>query len=295
MSSPGHGSYYAALQAACETAGIDYRDPVVLHVRANAVYHLPCDGVVARIRMTPADQDKIAGRLTAAVRVTTWLRGQGFPAVEPLAIDQPVTVPGHVATFWRYTDVTSQRRDTAALGHLLRRLHSLPPPPFLLPEASLLGSLRADLTGSDVVPDREQDWLLATADELEQRYHQARSDLGTGLVHGDAHAGNLLHAPGEVLLGDWDSVGQGPRELDLTPTSMWFRFGRPEAEWRSFCAAYDVDPASLRLLPILRRLRELHALAAYFRNAGDPAAKAELSKRIASLMTGDQAKVWRAL
>lgn len=296
MTEPGLARYQSALRAACTRAHLDYRDSVVLHIRANAVYRLPREDVVARIRLTPGGRDKVAERFTAAVRVTKWLCGLEFPAVEPLDIDQPVIVPGHVATFWRYTSATlGTSRDTAALGHLLRRLHSLPPPPFPLPEANLLGSLRADLSGSDAVEVRERDWLLARADELEQRYYQSHSVLGAGLVHGDAHAGNLIDAPGGPLLGDWDSVSRGPRELDLTPTSMWSRFGRPHAEWRSFCAAYDADPGRLPLLPILRRLRELHALAAYVRNADEPATRAELSKRIASLMTGDETVVWRAL
>jgi len=296
MTDSGPVRYHAALQAACAIAGIDHRDSVVLHIRANAVYHLPREDVIARIRLTPAGRDQIAGRFAAAVRVTRWLRGQGFPSVEPLDIDQPVIVPGHVATFWRYAAVTARtERDTTTLGHLLRQLHSLPPPPFPLPEANLLGSLRADLNSGDAVPARERNWLLARADELERQYRETRSALGTGLVHGDAHAGNLLRTSGGVLLGDWDSVSHGPRELDLTPTSMWFRFGRPQAEWRSFCAAYDVDPARLSFLPILQRLRELHALAAYIRNADDPEARAELFKRIASLESGSQTVVWRVL
>ncbi|HEV2373031.1 MAG TPA: phosphotransferase, partial [Streptosporangiaceae bacterium] len=119
--------------------------------------------------------------------------------------------------------------------------------------------------------------------------------LGTGLVHGDAHAGNLLHTTGKVVLADWDSVSYGPRELDLVPTSLWYRFARPKAEWEAFCGAYGTDPANLPSLPLLQQLRELHALAAYIRNADDPAFQAELAKRIASLRTGNFSQSWRAL
>jgi len=164
-----------------------------------------------------------------------------------------------------------------------------------LPAANLLGSLRADLKNPGAIPTGERDWLLARADELEHQYQETRSVLGTGLVHGDAHAGNLLHTPGGVVLGDWDSVSYGPRELDLVPTSLWYRFGRPVAEWRAFCAAYDFNPGDLPSLPILQRLRELHALAAYVRNTDNPASRAELTKRIVSLRTGNQTVAWRAL
>ena len=97
------------------------------------------------------------------------------------------------------------------------------------------------------------------------------------------------------MLGDWDSVSHGPRELDLVPTSMWHRFGRPRAEWHQFCAAYGISPDDLPGLPLLQQLRELHGLAAYVRNATSPAFRAELSTRIISLRTGGSARPWQAL
>lgn len=291
----GIARYRAALEAAAACVPLSTRDAVVLHIRANAVYHLPGDGVVARIRFAPASQDAMVGRATAAVQVTRWLISQGFPAAEPLDIDQPVTVPGHVATFWRYQADTGNRPDTAALGRMIRRLHSLPPAPVPLPLANPLGSLRADLAATAAVPDRQRRWLLARADDLEHQYRDCRSVLGTGLVHGDAHTGNLLPAPGGLVLIDWDSAGHGPRELDLVPASLGFRFGRAPAEWQAFCAAYGTDPSRLPSLPLLQGLRELQALAAYVRNADNPAFRAELNKRITSITTSNHAGPWQAL
>jgi hypothetical protein len=200
------------MAAACALAGLDARGAVVLHVRANAVYHLPHEGAVARLRFTPAGTGAVLERFTTAVQVTRWLRSQGFPVTEPLDLDQPVTVDGHVATFWRHVAVTGEAgRDVSALARLLRRLHGLPAPAVPLPAASLLGSLRADLGSGDAVTAGEREWLLARADKLEEQHQHADWVLDTGLIHGDAHAGNLLHAPGGVVLGDWDSVSRGPR------------------------------------------------------------------------------------
>lgn len=292
----GPARYQTALAAACARAGLDARGAVVLHIRANAVYHLPREGAVVRLRFTPAGPEAVLERFTAAVRVTRWLRSQGFPATEPLDLDQPVNVDGHVATFWRYVAVADEAgRDVTTLARLLRRLHGLPAPAVSLPAANLLGSLRADLDSSDAVTAGDREWLLARAGELEQQYQRTGWVLGTGLIHGDAHAGNLLHAPGGVVLGDWDSVSHGPRELDLVPTSMWHRFGRPRAGWDQFCAAYGISPDDLPGLPPLQQLRELHGLAAYLRNATDPAFRAELSKRIISLRTGACTRPWQAL
>jgi aminoglycoside phosphotransferase (APT) family kinase protein len=291
----GPARFQPALAAACARAGLDARDATVLHVRANAVYHLPRDGVVVRLRAAGGSPDDIMTRFAAAIEVTRWLRGQGFPAIEPVSMDQPLTAAGHVATFWRYVPVREGTgRDVTSLGQLIRALHSLPPPPVTLPAAEPLGSLQADVRDSSALAAGQRAWLLARASELERRYSDTKWVLGTGLLHGDAHVGNLLHAPDGIVLCDWDSVSRGPREMDLVPTSMWRRYGRPRAEWVGFCAAYDVSQDELPGLPLLQQLRELHALAAYIRNAADPAFSAELTKRITSLQAGTTAP-WQAL
>jgi Phosphotransferase enzyme family len=294
MARPPH--YQEALLAATTQVGLDPRGAVILHIRGNVVYYLPREGAVARLRPAQGPLDEVLERFTAAIQVTRWLRAHGFPTTEPLDLRQPVIVPGHVATFWRYVTVTGgERRDVTALGQLVRRLHELPPPPVALPAADPLGSLRTDAEHSGAITPQEREWLLARADELERRFPHERWALGRGLVHGDAHVGNLLYAPDGAVLCDWDSVSYGPREMDLLPTSMWRRYGRPRAEWERFCAAYHVNPDELPGLPLLQQLRELQALAAYIRNGGDPAFRTELTRRLTSLQSGDQETPWRAL
>lgn len=295
MTLTGPSRYQAALQAACAVAALDSRDASVLHIRANAVYYLPHENIVARIRYAPTGQAAILERATAAVEVTRWLHQQGFPATQPLGIDQPIVLPGHVATFWHYvTAITDCKRDTGVLGHVIRELHRLRCP-VPVPAANPLGSLRADLENSTVVPAGDRQWLLDKADELERHYQHSGSELGTGLVHGDAHTGNLLPAAHGVVLGDWDSVSYGPRELDLVPTSLGYRFGRPQAEWQAFRAAYGARPRQLPSLELLQQLRELRALAAYVRNADTAPFQEELFKRITSLRNQDRAALWQAL
>ena len=296
MTTSVHDRYRRALQEACALAEIDGRDAVLLHIRGNAVYHLTRSDAIARLRYIPGPPDPVRKQVTAALQTTTWLRRHGFPATEPLELDQPIAVEGHLATFWRYeTVIATGTRDLTTLGKLIRRLHSLPHPGVSLPSANPLGSLRADLSSNEAITAADRRWLLARADELEEQYHHTEWTLGSGLIHGDAHADNLLHTSQGVILGDWDSVSHGPRELDLIPTSMWYRYGRPRAEWDTFCASYGVNPADLPGLPLLQELRELHALAAYARNANDDSYRAELTRRVTSLAAGDRALPWRAL
>ena len=288
--------YRAALREACALAGLDDHDAVLLHIRGNAVYHLPRNDAIARVRFAPTRPNGVRDQLVAVLQTTSWLRRLGYPATEPLDLDQPVAVDGHLVTFWRYVTVIADGvRDAAALGRLIRRLHSIPAPDISLPPANLLGSLRVDLHDSDAVTPADREWLLASADVLEQRYLRTRWTLGSGLIHGDAHAGNLLHAVGPVVLGDWDAVSHGPREMDLVPMSMWYRYGRPQSEWDDFCAGYGINPADLPGLALLQQLRELQALASYARNAADPAYREELARRITSLKEGDRNLPWRAL
>ncbi len=76
------------------------------------------------------------------------------------------------------------------------------------------------------------------------------------LGSGDMYAENLIHTRDRVVLSDWDSVSNGPREQDIVPASIRYRFGRPRAEWDQFCAAYGVDPGDLPGLAVPRPMRE---------------------------------------
>jgi aminoglycoside phosphotransferase (APT) family kinase protein len=268
----------------------------LLHIRGNAVYHLPHNDAIARIRFAPTRPEVVRDQLTAALQATSWLRRLDFPVTEPLDLDQPIAVDGHLATFWHYaTVIVEGARDALTLGKLIRRLHSVPAPDISLPPANPLGSLRTDLHDCDAITPADREWLLASADLLEQRYLRATWTLGSGLIHGDAHVGNLLHAVDAVVLGDWDAVSHGPREIDLVPMSMWYRYGRPRTEWEEFCAGYGTDPAGPPGISLLQELRELQALASYARNSADPAHREELTRRVTSLKEGDKDLPWRAL
>ncbi|QFY07937.1 phosphotransferase [Nonomuraea phyllanthi] len=71
-----------------------------------------------------------------------------------------------------------------------------------------------------------------------------KHDLGHRLIHGDARTGNLLFDDTRWLLGDWDSIANGPRLQDFIPVMTGHRrFGRPYTLWTSFCHAYGIGPA----------------------------------------------------
>src|SRR5437899_9074148 len=89
-----------ALTDAARRRGLDARGARLIRLFATAVYHLPAANAVARIAIVTSPDS--VPRLATSVRVTRWLAEVGFPTVEPLRVDQPVTGHGCAVTFWRY-------------------------------------------------------------------------------------------------------------------------------------------------------------------------------------------------
>jgi glutathione S-transferase len=124
-----HARERVAVEAACARARIDSRGMYLMRRHANAIYHLPRSGAVARVRDIGA-----LDALSAAVRATGWLAAQDFPAAQPLDIAQPITVASFAVTLWRYLPALDGARPTSAdLAMLPTRIrlhaHLQPPPP----------------------------------------------------------------------------------------------------------------------------------------------------------------------
>ncbi|GIH79464.1 phosphotransferase enzyme family protein [Planobispora longispora] len=276
----------AALRLACGQAGLDVRGVTLLRDFANAVYHLPAEGVVVRLaRAAPGKFD----RLTTSVRVTRWLAEQGFPTVRPLEIKQPVAAEGFLVTFWHHEEHAGPRPEPAELGAMLRLLHEMPPAPFELPTHDPFGPVLRAIEAARLLGDDDRAWLLRRCGELAETYYErVRFALPYGLIHGDAHRGNLIRTPDGLLLCDWDSVCAGPRETDLIPTLQGVRFGLTGGQRAGFSRAYGHDLTAWQGYPVMRDMRELQTLTAVLRNAHrDPVAAGELRHRLDSLRAGD--------
>jgi hypothetical protein len=292
------------VRQAAQQAGVDPAGARLVHHYSNAIYVLPAANAVARVTWG-GDALELVARSQVVAR---WLvREQGFPATEPLADTSPVTVDGAVVSFWAYYP---QPRDasppltSAQLAVLLRMLHDTPSAPVVLLAWIPLTSLQStaeDGTLSAALTDDERGWILHRISEIREQLAGMEWPLGIGLIHGDAWAGNLLSSPGAspagVVLGDWDWVSIGPREVDLIPT--WHaaaRYGKPSSWTSDFTSRYGYDLARWDGFPVLMAMRDLVQLSGPIRRAPDSEPHREaLRQRLDDLRAGRTATTWKAL
>lgn len=270
---------------------------------ANAVYLIEDIPVVARVAYGPGAIERSA----RAVSIAQWLAAQRLPVTEPATIDNsphPVTVHSDrevAVTFWRYYPQPIQERvhDPALLATIARSLHVLRPPssiplPDFRPMRSVAEAVENAEPGRGIRAD-EIDWLRHRITELLRDYRDLTFPLGVGLIHGDMYAGNLLWAGGHkhVVLGDWDSVCIGPREIDLAPTFTSTRFGFNASAVDRFSSTYGYDLREWAGYGVLRAIREMSTLTALVRLAPiDPNAARELRHRVDTLSSGDATALW---
>lgn len=288
---------------ACEHVGIRPGRPRLLRHFGNAVYLLEGAEAVARIGYGQG----VVERARIGVTIAAWLADLGFPATEPLHLptepEDPVVSPvADVAvTFWRYYPQPNNapEHDLGTLGTIARDLHSIKAtPPIALEQYEPLRSVTQATREALATTSTDAtglEWLARRIDELRDQFKALHFPLKPGLIHGDLYAGNLLWVRGSppVVLGDWDSVRVGPREIDLAPTCTAIRFGlRTEAVDR-FAEAYGYDLRGWSGYHTLRAIREVSTLTALVRLAPtNPSSADELAYRLETLQRNDTQAIW---
>lgn len=289
------------VERACAKAGLNAARAHILHHYNNAIVYLPAEHAVARFT-TGREALQRVQRTQASVR---WLIDtHEFPATAPLLGVQAVEVDNLAVGFWRYypQPANMPSMDSRDLALLLRRLHlsgePLNPPPAWEPLTSLFETIH-DPSASASLAEDERKWIDGKIAEIRGRLNRLSWPLGFGLIHGDAWVGNLLwdNAGPHAILGDWDRVSIGPREVDLIPT--WHaatRYGQGPAWARQFADVYGYDLAAWDGYPLLLAMRDLVQLTGPIRRAGAaPKYEQALRQRLDALRTGNTSSTWIAL
>ncbi|WP_035303283.1 phosphotransferase family protein [Actinokineospora inagensis] len=280
----------AVLDRVCARVGVDPGGARLLRFTNNAVFQLAAAPVVVRIVGSVA----LRHRVRKVVRVARWFADHGVPAVRlTVGIEQPVFVGAYAATVWDTVVTSGGTAPRAAdLAALLRRVHALPLPD--LPSWDPLDDVRRRLGEAEGLAVDDVLFLRSRCDEVAARLLDLDFPLPRGLVHGDAHLGNLIPSSAGPVLCDFDSSCLGPPEWDLTPLAVGVsRFGEPTARYRELADGYGFDVTRWSGFAVLREVRELKLITSVLPIMNSsPQVRPELLRRLRDFRTGDTSARW---
>jgi hypothetical protein len=165
-----------------------------------------------------------------------------------------------------------------------------------LPAWDPIGDARSRLDDAEELAETDRNFLLAWCDRLEPRLREFAASVQPGLVHGDAHEGNLLRdGSGRVLWCDFDATCLGPWQVDLVPPPANERRFGPTGGHSQLAAAYGHDITQDPAWPLLQEARDLKMIAAAVPLlASAPGVTEEFQLRLRSVRTGDTSVRWTA-
>ncbi|MFG2511140.1 phosphotransferase [Streptomyces sp. NPDC048584] len=237
---------------------------------------------------------ELLDRARRELAVAGWLAAEGVPAVRA-ARPEALLVDGHPVTVWHRLPEAVRPAEPRDLARLLRLVHALPAPPFVLPPRELLGGVERwlRLAGDTVAPEdaaylrERRDGFAAAAAALTPR-------LAPGPIHGDALPRNVHIGPDGPVLVDMETFSSDLREHDLVVMALSHdRYGLPDEAYTSFTDTYGWDVRTWEGCSVLRGARETASCAWVAQHApGNPRALAEFERRVASLRDGDESVRW---
>ncbi|WP_432976688.1 phosphotransferase [Dactylosporangium sp. CA-233914] len=266
-------------------------DLVLLRLTNNAVFAIPEAGIVIRVSRSHG----LRARAAKVAALGGWFAEIDAPTIRLTpGIEQPLEVDHLLATVWTYVPPRPPTPGVTDLGHVLGAFHRLGTPPLLLPTWNPVDDARTRLADAEALAESDRRFLTDWCDRLEPQLDELRQQQPPGLVHGDAHAGNLLrHSDDQVVLCDFDATCLGPWQVDLVAVPVGeARFGRT-GNHAQLAAAYGYDITTDPAWPLLREARELKmVVAAVPLLASGPGVAHEFATRLRSIQRHEQSTRW---
>jgi thiamine kinase-like enzyme len=202
---------------------------------------------------------------------------------------------GGVASFWDWLDADGERAGPVAYAHALRTFHDIARDcPTELPRWNPFGRLEDRWTSSEVISEigEEVAGVLRVRSEALSDSPLLWRDLQ--VIHGDAHAGNLLHCGDDFIWTDFDLIARGPALDDLASYGLAVRrFGNGEDELATVLERYGATDEQRAQLELVTSVKELLSLAWLSTILGRAGARPEFRRRVASVVDGTQ-DLWHA-
>ncbi|MFF3874826.1 phosphotransferase enzyme family protein [Streptomyces sp. NPDC001978] len=264
------------------------RDARLLALGENAVF--AAGGLIVKVGRDAALLDRARREL----EIAGWLAEAGVPAVRA-AEPEPLLVEGHPVTVWHRLPDAVRLAEPRDLAELLRLVHALPSPSFVLPPRDLLGGVERWLRlAGDAIDPADAAYLRERRDGFAAAAAALTPQLPPGPIHGDALPRNVLVGPDGPVLVDLETFSSDLREHDLVVMALSHdRYGLPTEAYDSFTEAYGWDVRAWKGCSVLRGARETASCAWVAQHApSNPKALTEFERRVASLRDGDETVRW---
>lgn len=258
----------------------------------NAIFELPGERLALRLtppgtRVTPVE---------IQVEFARWAHARdpaiGAPAQLPVLRDG---LEGAVVSFWVWLDADGERAGPESYAHALRAFHDVARDcPIELPRWNPFGRLEDRWTSAEVIAEigAELAAELRVRSEALSGSPLLWNDLQ--VIHGDAHAGNLLHCNGTYVWTDFDLIARGPALDDLASYGLAVRrFGRGQHELATMLDGYGATATQREQLELVTSVKELLSLAWLSTILGRPGARPEFRRRVASVVDSTR-ELWQA-
>ncbi|MEU5362156.1 aminoglycoside phosphotransferase family protein [Streptomyces sp. NPDC005925] len=237
---------------------------------------------------------ELLDRARRELAVAGWLAQSDVPAVRAARSDA-LLVDGHPVTVWHRLPDAVRPAEPRDLAELLRVIHALPSPSFGLPPRELLGGVERWLRlAGDAIDPADAAYLRERRDGFASAAAALTPRLPRGPIHGDALPRNVHVGPQGPVLVDLETFSGDLREHDLVVMALSRdRYGLAPGAYASFVETYGWDVREWDGCAVLRGARETASCAWVAQHApGNPKARAEFERRVASLRDGDPAVRW---
>ncbi len=241
--------------------GLPADDPVVLSSRGNLLVHLAPAPVVARVAtLTALARSDPLAWLAREVAVARHVAGSGGPVVAPASVAGPGPhwEGGFAISLWEHIPALDLKPSPADVGTALARLHSAARDcPAELGDMSPVRELISDglsaLERAAAIDARTLAALRSVHAEVlvAVTSGQPRDQI---VLHGDAHAGNLLATQNRGWLWiDLEETCRGPAAWDLATAAGRYAGDDGPSILRAYAAEAGIAvPDAAQLAPFLR-------------------------------------------
>lgn len=283
------------LQGACARTGLNADGAELLRLGENALYRLRFDPVVVRIARTMEYWQQVQNE----VSVAAWLEEEVFFPAARVAnyIVQPIVVSNHPVTFWKLVaGVDADASHVPELAGLLRRFHGLlSPKRFSLPETNFHSRVAKRLESAPG-SSRDKSYLSDKFEELCTEVGNLTYPLLPSPVHGDAHIKNVMIENGSPILIDFENVGWGQPEWDLSVTATEYLSAKfwSRSQYALFAQSYGFDITEWAGFDVMRQIQEIKMTTWLMQNVNESKEIAdEFSVRMNTIRTGRSEQPWK--